>query len=203
MSGCGCDPEVASDLERKTLHILLAINAAMFLGEFTLGWLAQSAGLLADSLDMLADAAVYAIALYAVGKTIRGQARAASISGVMQVVLGIGVLAEVIRRLILGSEPVSIIMMSVGVVALVANLICLMLISKHREGGVHMRASWIFSANDVIANVGVILSGALVMLLGSRLPDLLIGAIISAIVVRGGIQILREARDARESAVGV
>ncbi len=201
MSRCACDPEVASDLERKTLRILLAINAAMFLGEFAVGWLAQSTGLLADSLDMLADASVYAIALYAVGKTIVGQSRAASISGVMQVALGIGVLVEVVRRLILGSEPVSILMMSIGMVALAANLICLILISRYREGGIHMRASWIFSANDVIANVGVIVSGALVMLFGSRLPDLLIGAIISAIVVRGGVRILREARDARESAV--
>src|SRR5690606_40948832 len=80
------------------------------------------------------------------------------------------------------------------ILALIANVACLMLISKHRDGGVHMRASWIFSTNDVIANVGVICSGALVWLLGSRYPDLVIGAIISAVVVRGGIKILKDAK---------
>jgi Co/Zn/Cd efflux system component len=88
-------------------------------------------------------------------------------------------------------------MVSVGLAALVANVSCLVLIAKHRKGGVHMRASWIFSTNDVIANLGVIVSGGLVRLLGTRIPDLAIGAIISSIVVRGGIRILREARDER------
>ena len=63
----------------------------------------------------------------------------------------------------------------VGVIALIANVICLSLISKHREGEVHMRASWIFSKNDVIANVGLILSGWLVYETGVRWPDLIVG----------------------------
>jgi Co/Zn/Cd efflux system component len=90
-------------------------------------------------------------------------------------------------------------MMGMGLVALAANVTCLILIAKHREGGVHMRASYIFSANDVIANVGVIVSGALVWLLGSRVPDLVVGAVIALIVVGGGLEILRQAREAREA----
>ena len=197
MSGCDCELEGTANLERQTLRALLVINGVMFFGEIVAGWLAESASLLADSLDMLADASVYGIALYAVGRGIRIQAKAASLSGALQVALGVGVLLEVVRRLFFGSEPVSLFMIAVGMLALVANLTCLLLISKHREAGIHMRASWIFSANDVIANVGVILSGALVMLLDSRLPDLIVGALISVIVVRGGARILREARDAR------
>jgi cation diffusion facilitator family transporter len=197
MSGCSCELEGTADLERKTLRALLAINGVMFFGEFVTGWIAESTGLLADSLDMLADASVYGIALYAVGRTSGHQVKAASLSGVLQIALGIGVLLEVFRRLVFGSEPVSLFMMGVGSVALAANLVCLILISRHRDGGVHMRASWIFSANDVIANIGVILSGALVMLFANRLPDLVVGALISIIVVRGGLRILREARDAR------
>ncbi len=187
----------AAALERRTLRALLAINGAMFLAEAVAGWWAQSAGLLADSLDMLADATVYGIALYAVGRARRLQASAAFVSGVLQVALGLGVLVEVVRRLTEGSDPASGAMIAVGTVALVANLLCLALIAKHREGGVHMRASWTFSLNDVIANLGVIVSGGLVMMLGSRLPDLVIGAFISVIVVRGGWQILGEAREAR------
>ena len=199
MSECECR-EDADRLERRTLWTLLAINGAMFFTEATIGWWAESTGLIADSLDMLADASVYGIALYAVGRSLRLQANAATVAGVTQMALGLGVVFEVVRRFLFPSEPVSIAMMAVGALALAANVWCLLLISKHRDGGVHMRASWIFSANDVIANLGVILAGGLVMYFDSRLPDLIIGAIISAIVLRGGVRILREAREERKGA---
>jgi cation diffusion facilitator family transporter len=193
VSECGCGTDEADHLERRTLWTLLAINAMMFVGEAVAGWLGESTGLLADSLDMLADAAVYGISLYAVGHSDR-QASAAKISGVMQMALGLGVLLEVGRRYAFGSEPVGVLMMATATVALAANMACVALIAKHRKGGVHMRASWIFSTNDAIANLGVIASGGLVLALGSRLPDLIIGSVISLIVLRGGIQILREAK---------
>lgn len=199
MSECGCGAEQADKLEKKTLIMLLSINAAMFVAEFVLGWLAQSTGLIADSLDMFADAAVYGISLYAVGKGILHQARSAQVSGILQVLLGVGVLFEVFRRLVFGSEPQSVLIMSVGTIALLANIFCLVLISKHKEGGVHMRASWIFSTNDVIANLGVIVSGVLVAILGSRIPDLIIGTIISVIVIQGGNKILKDAKETRGS----
>lgn len=200
MSDCGCGAEQADQLERDTLTYLLAINGMMFVLEAVLGFIAQSTGLIADSLDMLADAAVYGISLYVVGKGVIRQAKAAMVSGWLQIILGIGVLLDVVRRFILGSDPQSAIIMSVGLLALIANVTCLMLISKHREGGVHMRASWIFSTNDVIANTGIIISGALVWILGSRYPDLVIGAVIATVIVRGGIKILAEARAAGQEA---
>ncbi len=200
MSGCSCGAEQAESLERKTLIVLLYINAFMFVAELTLGWLAQSTGLIADSLDMLADATVYGLSLYAVGKGIIKQAKAARVSGYLQIILGLGVLLEVLRRLLFGSEPQSTLIIVVGAVALLANIICLVLISKHRDGGVHMRASWIFSTNDVIANLGVIISGVFVAIIGSRYPDLIIGTIISAVVIRGGIKILQDANETQESA---
>lgn len=199
MSDCGCGTEQANKLERKTLIILLLINAFMFATELILGWFAQSTGLIADSLDMLADATVYGLSLYAVGKGILHQAKAAQISGLLQIILGLGVLFEVLRRLFFGSDPHSNLMIMVGALALLANVICLVLISKHKDGGVHMRASWIFSTNDVIANLGLIVSGILVALLDSRLPDLIIGTAISILVVRGGMRILRDAKASRDS----
>lgn len=197
MPDCSCELEEAAELERKTLWTLLAINGLMFVAEAIMGWWAESTGLLADSLDMLADASVYGIALYAVGRSGRTQVKAATASGVLQIALGLGVLLEVVRRFLSGSEPVSALMMAVGALALVANVSCLLLIARHREGGIHMRASWIFSTNDVIANLGVIISGGLVMYLGSSLPDLIIGAVISIVVLRGGVRILDEAKKAR------
>lgn len=199
MSDCGCEMAARNAQERKTLLIVLMINAAMFVFEFGLGWLAQSTGLVADSLDMLADASVYAISLYAVGRSGYLKQRAARYSGLLQIGLALLVLVDVLRRFLLGSEPVSGLMMSVGAVALVANVTCLRLIMKHRSSGVHMRASLIFSTNDVIANIGVMLSGVLVWWLGSRLPDLLIGLAIALLVVRGGVRILQDAAaEARE-----
>ncbi|GAB6034672.1 hypothetical protein JCM17795_08740 [Galenea microaerophila] len=199
MSGCGCGVEAAESLEKKTLIILLSINAFMFVTELTLGWLAQSTGLIADSLDMLADAVVYGLSLYAIGKGVVKQAEAARVSGYLQIILGLGVLFEAIRRMIFGSEPQSTLIMVVGALALLANIICLMLISKHKDGGVHMRASWIFSTNDVIANLGVIISGVLVAVLGSRYPDLIVGTIISIVVIRGGVKILQDANQTQKS----
>jgi Co/Zn/Cd efflux system component len=173
----------------------------MFVTEAVAGWWGESAGLLADSLDMFADASVYGISLYAVGRSRRLQAQVAIASGIFQISLGLGVFAEVGRRVLYGSEPVSQLMMVVGTLALVANVSCLALLSKHREGRIHMRASWIFSTNDVIANLGVILSGVLVLVLSNRLPDLIIGALISGVVLRGGIRIIREARDEQAGAL--
>jgi Co/Zn/Cd efflux system component len=191
--------EEAAELQRRTLWVLLAINGGMFVAELVVGLYADTAGVLADALDMLADASVYAVALYAVGRSLRIQTHAARASGYVQIALGLGVLGDVVRRAIVGSEPVSALMMVVGAIALVANVTCLLLISKHRDGGIHMRASWIFSATDVVANIGVIVSGALVLLLGSRIPDLLVGAAIAAVVIRGGLKILREVRAASEA----
>lgn len=180
-----------AEREAGILKWLLAINGIMFAIEITVGWWAQSTGLIADSLDMFADAAVYGVALYAVGHSVQMKLRAAHFSGWLQIILALGALGEVVRRLVLGSEPVSTLMMSFGLVALVANVTCLLLIAKSRDSGAHMKASWIFSANDVIANLGVILAGGLVAWTGSRYPDLVIGLIIGLIVLNGARRILQ------------
>lgn len=181
---------ISSAQESGALRWLLGINALLFLLEMTAGLLAQSTGLIAESLDNFADAAVYGLALYAVGHSVKMQVRAAHVAGVLQLILAIGVLAEVLRRFIFGSEPESLIMMLIAFVALIANTTCLLLISKHREGGAHMKASWIFSANDVVINLGVILAGAMVAWTGSNYPDLIIGTIAGVIVLNGARRIL-------------
>jgi Co/Zn/Cd efflux system component len=197
MSNCECKIEIKSKEESKVLIILLLINAFMFITEFALGWLGESTGLIADSLDMFADALVYGVGLYAVGKSLRIKANSAMLSGCLQMTLGTGVLLDIIRRTIMGSKPDSAFMIYVSLVALIANVICLVLLAKHKEGEVHMRATWIFTKNDVIANLGVITAGILVAYFSSAVPDLIIGCIISAVVIRGGIQIIKEAKVAR------
>jgi len=193
MSNCNCEQEVKNIQERSVIITLLLINAVMFIIELTIGLLSESTALIADSLDMLADATIYGIAFYAIGKPLIKKAKAAHLSGILQITLGLFVILEVIRRLVTGSEPDSLLMIIAGSIALVANLICLRLISKHKNGEVHMRASWIFSKNDVIANLGIIISSGFVYLFDSRYPDLIIGLAISLIVIRGGILIIKDA----------
>ncbi len=193
MSGCGCEIEIKDKSETRVLVILLLINGLMFLVEFGVGWWAESTALIADAMDMMADAMVYGVGLYAVGKSVSAKIQAATLSGWLQIGLGLLVLADIVRRFVYGSEPASTLMMAMGLMALIANTICLILISKHRDGEVHMRASWIFSKNDVIANVGVILAGVLVAATASRIPDLVIGIIVAGIVIRGGSIILKDA----------
>ena len=117
MSGCGCEIEITDKEQKGTLITLLAINGFMFVFEIGLGWYAQSTGLIADSLDMLADAIVYAIGIYAIGKSLLHKANAALLSGYFQAALGLMILLDIIRRIFVGSEPVSLLMMVVGVIA--------------------------------------------------------------------------------------
>ncbi len=177
--------------EARTLRILLVINGAMFGLELIAGLLAQSAGLIADSLDMFADAAVYGVALGAVGRGGAAKVRAARVAGILQLTMAIGLLFEVGRRVLFGSDPLSALMILIGLLALSANVLCLMLIHRYRDGGVHMKASWIFSANDVLANIGVIVAGLLVCYSGSRYPDLIIGTLIGLVVLLGAFRIMR------------
>lgn len=195
MSDCDCSIKVESRQQGRVLKTLLAINAAMFVVEMSAGIVAESTGLIADSLDMLADAVVYGIGLYAVGRAASAKIGAALVSGYFQMALALIVALDVSRRAIFGSEPEPGYMVLIGLVALAANVVCLNLIAKHRDGGVHMRASWIFSKNDVIANVGVVVSGGVVFATGTRWPDLIVGSGIAYIVFRGALAIIADARN--------
>ncbi len=194
MSGCGCEVELKDARQKHVLYWLLGINAVMFIGEMTVGLYANSTALIADSMDMLADAIVYGLALYAVSRSLKHKANAALISGCFQLTLGLLIIFDIVRRIIGEGEPHSWFMIGFGFIALIANIICLVLITKHNNGEVHMRASWIFSANDVIANMGVIAAGVLVMLLDSRWPDIVIGSVIATLILRGAYLIITDAK---------
>lgn len=186
--------------EASILKLLLGINAVMFLVEIAVGVIASSTGLIADSLDMFADASVYGISLYAVGRGAIVERLAASLSGWFQILLAASAFLDVLRRAVMGSEPVAPLMIGMALLALVANVSCIALLFKHRHGGVHMKASWIFSANDVIANIGVIVAGVMVASVGHPWPDLAVGSIIVIVVLRGGVRILRLTRGTRFAA---
>lgn len=188
--------EIESDeVQSKLLWIVLAINLGFFFIEIIAGLLSRSMGLLADSLDMLADASVYGLSLWAVGSTVARKKSVARFSGIIQFVLaGLGIV-EVIRRfVIVDTVPDFRTMIIVSILALVANSLCLFLLQRSKSDEAHMKASLIFTSNDVIINSGVIIAGLLVLLTGSKYPDLIIGGIVFLIVVRGAIRMLKLAK---------
>ncbi len=196
---CSCQSglTVETEAQRRVLRVALALNATMFVVGLVAGLLGQSSSLIADSLDMLADASAYAIALGAVGRSARFKAGAATLSGSLLLLLGVVVLLDVGRRALLGSQPESLVMMAVAFVSFLVNANVLRMLGRYREGEVHLRATWIFTRVDVIVNVGVMLSGLLVLLTSSRFPDLVAGAGIGIYVIKEAIEILREAHEAR------
>lgn len=162
----------------------------------TTGLISKSMGLVADSLDMLADSFVYGISLFAVGGTLARKKRIAKLAGYFQITLAIIGFAEVVRRFF-GTEklPDFSMMIIVSVLALIANGVCLYLFQKSKsKEEAHMKASLIFTSNDVIINLGVITAGLLVYWLNSNKPDLIIGAIVFVLVIQGAIRILKVAK---------
>ena len=182
-----------SSEQRKVLVAVLAINFSFFIIEIATGIISKSMGLVADSLDMLADAFVYGISLFAVGGTITRKKQIARTAGYFQLVLAIVGFVEVLRRVVFAEQmPDFKTMIIVSILALIANAICLYLLQRSKgKDEAHMKASLIFTSNDVVINLGVIIAAILVYQLNSSIPDLVIGSIVFVIVIRGAQRILK------------
>jgi len=178
--------------EKKLLWTVLLINLSLFILEIIAGFISESMGLVADSLDMLADAMVYGLSLYAVGHLASKKKQIAKMSGYFQMALALFGIIEVIRRF-LGIEevPEFQLMIIISLFALVGNAVSLYLLQKSKSKEVHMQASVIFTSNDVIVNIGVILAGAIVYFTNSKYPDLIVGSIVFVLVAKGAIRILK------------
>lgn len=178
--------------EKRLLWSVLLINFSLFILEIITGFISNSMGLVADSLDMLADTIVYALSLYAVGHLAARKKRIAALSGYFQAGLAIFGLAEVIRRF-LGFEnvPAFQTMIVISLFALAGNAASLYLLQKSKSKEAHMQASLIFTSNDVLVNIGVIVAGIAVYLTHSKIPDLIVGSIVFLMVARGAVRILK------------
>jgi Co/Zn/Cd efflux system component len=178
--------------ERRVLWQVFIINLFFFTLEMLTGFIANSMGLVADSLDMLADSIVYALSLFAVGGTISRKKNIAGAAGYFQMALAVLGFVEVIRCFVgYGEIPDFHLMIIISILALAGNAICLYLLQKSNSQEAHMQASMIFTSNDVIVNLGVITAGVIVYLTDSKIPDLLIGAIVFILVGRGAYRILQ------------
>jgi cation diffusion facilitator family transporter len=179
--------------QRRVLTVVLAINAAMFVGEFAAGVIAGSVALMADAVDMFGDAMVYGVSLYALDRGERWRNGAAVAKGVFILLFGVGVFIQVGVKIQSGVPPSSGVMLGVGSLALVANLVCLGLLWRFRKQDLNLSSTFECSRNDVIANCGVLVAAGAIALLHSPWPDIVIGLVIASLFLRSAYHVLSEA----------
>jgi len=184
--------------QRRTLLTVLGLNAGLAAALGIGGVSADSSALLANALDNASDAAVYLISFLAIGRAGTWKRGAARASGIMLLVFAVGVLVDAVRRVITGTEPIGPTMMALALVAAVVNLICLQLIRRQHSGDVNMKAAETFSFNDFASNGGILVAGGLVLWLDQAWPDLVVGVLVAAIAIKGGVEILRDANAASD-----
>jgi cation diffusion facilitator family transporter len=192
---CDAKTEELATLRGKHKNVLTAVlivNAVLFVVEATAGLLAHSTALLADSLDMLGDSLVYGFSLYALWRSAVWKARAALLKGAIMGVFGVGVLIEAGYKTVSGVVPVAETMGIIGLLVLVGNGLCFLLLFRHRSDDLNMRSTWLCSRNDIIANIAVLGAAAGVKLTDSSWPDIVIGAGIAALFLRSAFTVLAE-----------
>lgn len=185
---------ILRERQRRVLWAVLVINAALFVVEFAVGWWARSTALLADSLDMLGDAFVYAFSLWVLHRGRRWRARAALAKGYVQLAFGVVVLAQAAWRAVGGSSPDAGAMGWMGLVALTGNAVAFTMLWAHRSDDINMRSTWLCSRNDLVANVSVLVAALLVWRLDSVWPDLAVGVGIAALFLRTAVHVITDAR---------
>ena len=178
--------------QRRVLTIVLGINVVMFFGEIVGGIVAHSTALLADSLDMLGDALSYGLSIYAINRGMRWKAGAALVKGFIMMVFGLGVLVEAIVKSFMVVLPSAHVMGGIGVLALAANLVCLLMLTPHKNDDVNLRSTWVCSRNDIIANVGLLVAAGAVVLFHSKWPDILVGLCVAIVFLTSALSVLKE-----------
>lgn len=180
--------------ERRTLWIVLILNAGISAAFFLVGLTSDSSALIANGVDNLSDALVYLLSLIALSRGAVWKTRVAKVSGTMLLLFAIGILVDVGRRYLYGSEPIGSAMMAMSAVAAAVNFICLRLLQRLEKPDVALRAATTFSFNDFISNGGILVAGGLVLWLGGNWPDLIVGVLTALIAIKGGIEILKDTR---------
>lgn len=185
--------------DRQRMRIALTANLAMF-ATGLVGWYwADSTSLLADAFDMLADASGYIVAMLAIGRTILFQKNAARWNGAMLILLGAGVIAEVIHRYYVGSTPQGLLITGFAILSLIVNGSVLAMLARYRDSPeIHLRATWIDTRADVVVNIGVLVSGIAIAITGYQKIDLLAGLAIGLFVIKEGAELVQEANESND-----
>lgn len=196
--GCGCtgDSKRAEHdpAYRRALWIVVLLNLGFGACEIVGGFIADSQALKADALDFIGDGTITFVGLIALGWAAAARARIALVQGIFLMTLGLGVIGVAFWRALTAVAPDADLMGGIGIIALVINVASAFVLSRFREGDANVRAVWLFSRNDALANVAVIAAAGLVALTNSAWPDLAVAAVIAALFLHSAFEILRSAR---------
>ncbi len=195
---CGCtgntDRAENDPGYRRALWLVVALNLGFGVIEVVGGLVAGSQALLADSLDFLGDGTITLLGLLALGWAATARAKIAYAQGLFLLTLGIGVIGVAIWRAMTATAPEAELMGGIGLAALAVNVTAALILSRYREGDANVRAVWLFSRNDALANVAVIVAAGLVAWTDRAWPDLAVAAVIAALFLHSAFEILRSAR---------
>ena len=196
--GCGCeaDEERAErdPAYRRALWLVASMNFGFGLAEIIGGFIADSQALKADALDFIGDGSITFVALLALGWSAHGRARVALTQGLFLAALGLGVIGMAAWRALTAQPPEAELMGGIGIVALIVNVSAALILSRFREGDANVRAVWLFSRNDALANVAVIVAAVLVAWTNSAWPDLVVAACIATLFLHSSTEIIGDAR---------
>ncbi len=196
MGACCHLPDAAAlRTQRRSLWIVLAINLAMFATEAVAGWSAESVALQADALDFLGDSINYAMALFVLARSITWRAGTALLKGVAMSGFGVFVLGASVYHAIVGAAPEAPVMGWVGALALIANVVCALILFRFRGSDANLRAVWLCSRNDAIGNLAVLGAAAGVFATGTAWPDLAVGLVMASLAIWAGQSVIRQGRD--------
>ncbi len=186
---------------RRALWSVIVINGAMFVIEVIAGLSAASMALQADALDFLGDCATYTLSLFVLARPPSWRANAALFKGATLAVLGLWVLSATIWRVFVTGVPEAMIMGSVGLLALAANIASVLILLRFRNGDANVRSVWLCSRNDAIGNIAVVLAASGVFATGTAWPDLAVAAIMAALFLTSSVKIIRQALGERGALV--
>ncbi|MDE0227140.1 MAG: cation transporter [Gammaproteobacteria bacterium] len=179
--------------QRRVLAWVFGINVATFAIMVTGSVMSGSSALLSGTLDNFGDALTFALSMAVVGASARAKARVAMLKGLLILGAAIAVAAQIAWRMTELDVPVASTMSIAAVLNLVANAVCLKLLTPYRDGDVNMSSSWECSRNDVIEGVAVIATAAAVWVFASPWPDLVVAVVLLVIFLRSACRVLRNA----------
>ena len=178
---------------RRVLWTVISINFSMFVIELGAGLHAGSQALQADALDFLGDSATYGLSLWVINKPAHWRAKAAIFKGISLAVLAMWVLGSTLWRVFVSGVPEAAVMGAIGFLALAANIVCLLILMKYREGDANVRSIWLCSRNDVIGNIAVVLAASGVFALDSAWPDLFAAFAMASLFLWSSAKIIGQA----------
>lgn len=179
---------------KRALWIVVLLNVGYGIVQIFGSFVAGSQAVQADSLDFIGDGLISFLGLIAVGWGLAARARTALLQGVFLALLGFGVIGSTLYRVFVENEPQTLLMAGFGAVAFIVNVLAAVVLIPHRKGDANMRAVWLFSRNDAIGNLAVVVAAGLVWALNSPWPDLIVAFGVACLFLQSAWSIIRDAR---------